>query len=121
MNFKHADGTYIGYYEIQTASAAKNIHIRTGCHGNPGACRKYLKEDEGVLKESWFFDYMINRLSLEKDSCSDSIDMVTGRPVGGSNSLLLMHHFIVRISLGYLTTFNDIMTFVDFVKEYIDA
>lgn len=24
------------------------------------------------------------------------------------------------MSLGYMTTFNDIMTFVDFVKEYID-
>lgn len=29
--------------------------------------------------------------------------------------------FLVRISLGYLTSFNDIMTFVDFAKEYIDA
>ena len=27
---------------------------------------------------------------------------------------------VVRISMGYLTTFNDIMTMVDFVKEYID-
>ena len=51
MNLLHSDGSYIGYYSIQTASAAKNIHIRTGCHCNPGACRKYLNEDEKLLKE----------------------------------------------------------------------
>lgn len=100
MNFLRANGSYIGYYEIQTASAAKNIHIRTGCHCNPGACRKYLKESETVLKT----------LSLEKDSCSDEIDMVNGKPVGA-----------IRVSLGYLTNFNDIMRYVDFVKSYIDA
>ena len=100
MNFLRANGSYIGYYQIQTESAAKNIHVRTGCHCNPGACRKYLKEPESVLKT----------LSLEKDSCSDEIDMVNGKPVGG-----------IRVSLGYLTNFNDIMRYVDFVKTYIDA
>ncbi|KAK8799195.1 hypothetical protein WA171_005942, partial [Blastocystis sp. BT1] len=99
FNLKHPDGSYFGYYDIQLASAARNIHIRTGCHCNPGACRKYLNESEEVLKI----------LSLEKDSCSDSNDMVNGHPVGG-----------IRVSLGYMTTFNDIMTFVDFIKEYID-
>ena len=38
------------YEQIQLASASKNIHIRTGCNCNPGACRKYLKESEEVLK-----------------------------------------------------------------------
>ena len=60
INLKHADGSYFGYYDVRTgeesdwqiqlASAAKNIHIRTGCHCNPGACRKYLNESEEVLK-----------------------------------------------------------------------
>lgn len=100
MNLLRANGSYIGYYQVQTESAAKNIHVRTGCHCNPGACRKYLKESESVLKT----------LSLEKDSCSDEIDMVNGKPVGG-----------IRVSLGYLTNFNDIMRYVDFVKTYVDA
>ncbi|KAK8817387.1 hypothetical protein WA556_003280, partial [Blastocystis sp. ATCC 50177/Nand II] len=100
LNFLHSDGSYIGYYEIQTDSAKQNIHIRTGCHCNPGACRKYLNESDEVLK----------KLSLEKNSCSDTNDMVNGHPVGG-----------IRISLGYMTTFNDIMAFVDFAKQYIDA
>ena len=51
LNFLHSDGSYIGYYEIQTDSAKQNIHIRTGCHCNPGACRKYLNESDEVLKK----------------------------------------------------------------------
>ena len=99
MNLLASNGSYIGYYDVQLASAARNIHIRTGCHCNPGACRKYLHES----------DEMIKTLSLEKDSCSDELDMINGKPVGG-----------IRVSLGYLTTFNDIMAYVDFVKSYID-
>ena len=99
MNLLASNGSYIGYYDVQLASAARNIHIRTGCHCNPGACRKYLHESEEMIKT----------LSLEKDSCSDELDMIDGKAVGG-----------VRVSLGYLTTFNDIMAYDDFVKSYID-
>lgn len=94
INLKHADGSYFGYYDvgvseesdwqIQLASAAKNIHIRTGCNCNPGACRKYLNESEEVLKMWVRGGFVTRRLSLEKDSCSDSNDMVNGHPVGGS-------------------------------------
>lgn len=51
LNFLHSDGSYFGYYEIQVESAKQNIHIRTGCHCNPGACRKYLHESDEVLKK----------------------------------------------------------------------
>ena len=72
FSLKRSDGSYIGYYDIQTESAAKNIHIRTGCHCNPGACRKYLKQPDNLYKI----------LASEKDSCSDSYDQYQGIPLG---------------------------------------
>ena len=87
LNFLHSDGSYIGYYDIETDSAKQNIHIRTGCHCNPGAFRKYLKESDEVLKKWGCGGEMRRRLSLEKNSCSDTNDMVNGHPVGGSGRL----------------------------------
>lgn len=73
MNLRRADGSYIGYYTVQIESARSNIHLRTGCHCNPGACRKYLRQPEFVYQEVW----------SQKDSCSDSIDSYRGVPLGG--------------------------------------
>ena len=73
MNLKRPDGSYIGYYTVQVDSARANVHVRTGCHCNPGACRKYLNQPEEVYEELW----------KQKDSCSDSIDSYKGIPLGG--------------------------------------
>ncbi|KAK8803347.1 hypothetical protein WA158_001041 [Blastocystis sp. Blastoise] len=99
INVKKYDGSYVGYYEIQSETSKDNIHVRTGCHCNPGACRLYLNQDNEQIKE-W---------SKERDSCSDSYDLLDGKPLGA-----------IRISLGYLTNFNDIMKMINFVKGYID-
>lgn len=36
-------GEYIGYSEILHFSNLYNIHLRTGCFCNPGACQHFLK------------------------------------------------------------------------------
>ena len=74
LNFLHSDGSYIGYYEIQTASARQNIHIRTGCHCNPGACRKYLRQPADIVERVMNF----------KRTCSDANDLLDGLPLGAS-------------------------------------
>ena len=76
MNLKHQDGSYIGYYRVQTDAARSNIHLRTGCHCNPGACRKYLHLADDVFEE----------VAREKDSCSDSFDSYKGIPLGAGKS-----------------------------------
>lgn len=73
MNLKRPDGSYIGYYTVQVDSARANVHLRTGCHCVPGACRKYLNQPKEVYEELW----------KQKDSCSDSIDSYKGIPLGG--------------------------------------
>ncbi|KAK8812629.1 hypothetical protein WA538_003841 [Blastocystis sp. DL] len=50
FNLLRSDGSHIGYYDVQTDSAKKNIHVRTGCHCNPGACRKYLRQPDGLYQ-----------------------------------------------------------------------
>lgn len=51
FNILQANGHHLGYFPVQTQSAIRNIHLRTGCHCNPGACRKYLKQPDGVFQE----------------------------------------------------------------------
>ena len=45
--------------------------------------------------------------SENKTSCGDELDMVKGIPLGA-----------IRLSLGYITTIEDVDRFVDFVKHY---
>ena len=99
LNILKYDGSYLGYYQAQTDFTNHNIHVRTGCHCNPGACRLYLKQNNDEIKE-W---------SKERDSCSDSYDMLNGKPLGA-----------IRISLGYLTNFNDVMKLIRFLETYRD-
>lgn len=97
LNFLRADASYVGYSEVQKLAEIHNIHLRTGCFCNPGACQNYLG-----LKED---DLMSNIAAGHV--CGDDIDVVNGLPTGA-----------VRLSLGYMTTFEDIEAFVDFVSKY---
>ncbi|KAG7386443.1 hypothetical protein PHYPSEUDO_000272 [Phytophthora pseudosyringae] len=96
-NFLRAEGSYVGYSEVHKLAEIHNFHLRTGCFCNPGACQHYLG-----LKES---DLMSNIAAGHV--CGDNIDVVNGLPTGA-----------VRLSLGYMTTFEDIETFVEFASKY---
>lgn len=78
---------------------AKGFHIRSGCSCNPGACFSYLG-----LREEEVATFFYN-----KDSCGDGLDVVNHGtlPLGA-----------VRVSLGSLTTFEEVQAFIEFVKAY---
>ncbi|KAK1934443.1 Molybdenum cofactor sulfurase [Phytophthora citrophthora] len=99
-NFLRADTSYVGYSEVHKLAEIHNIHLRTGCFCNPGACQHYLG-----LKEA---DLMSNIAAGHV--CGDDIDVVNGLPTGA-----------VRLSLGYMTTYEDIEAFVEFVSKYFVA
>lgn len=61
----------------------------------------------------------MNRALKEKRSCADSVDSYREVPLGGGT--IPSSFSIVRASLGYLTSIEDVITLVDFVKEYIDV
>jgi len=96
LNVLDANGEYIGYSTVQDLTATAGFHIRTGCNCNPGACFDYLHiSSEEVV-----------RYSLEKTSCGDEMDIVDGKPLGG-----------VRISIGYLSSFEDALALLNFAKS----
>lgn len=97
LNFLRADGSYVGYAEVSKLAEIHNIHLRTGCFCNPGACQEYLG-----LKESDILG------GIEAGHvCGDHIDLVNGLPTGA-----------VRLSIGYMTTYEDIVAFIDFTIKY---
>ncbi|CAI5727349.1 unnamed protein product [Hyaloperonospora brassicae] len=96
-NFLRADGSYVGYSEVNKLADIHDIHLRTGCFCNPGACQHYLE-----LKDA---DLMSN--AEAGHVCGDSIDVVNGLPTGA-----------VRLSIGYMTTFEDVVAFLAFVSSY---
>ena len=57
-----------------------NIHVRTGCFCNPGACYN----DIGIPEKR------IIEVAMDRTSCGDEIDMIDEKPSGA-----------VRSSIGY--------------------
>src|SRR5690606_1134349 len=53
FNIFWENGTYVGYNDVQRLSSLHNIHIRTGCFCNPGACQKYLYLTNEEIKQNF--------------------------------------------------------------------
>ena len=85
FNVLKSNGRYLGYYRVQQDSLQKNIHLRTGCHCNPGACRKYLHQPVDVYERYERGNMIIGRVLEEKQTCSDSFDSYRGLPLGAGS------------------------------------
>lgn len=70
------------------------IQLRTGCFCNPGACAKYLGLSHSDLISNIEAGHV----------CWDDYDILNGKPTGA-----------VRVSFGYMSTFEDAWKFIDFV------
>nr|XP_025033691.1 molybdenum cofactor sulfurase [Pelodiscus sinensis] len=97
INFNVLDenGDVIGYSQVDKLASLYNIHVRTGCFCNTGACQQHL----GISNED------VKRNLQAGHVCGDDIDIIDGRPTGS-----------VRISFGYMSTFEDAQTFLKFIK-----
>ncbi|KAK3033127.1 hypothetical protein RJ639_036486, partial [Escallonia herrerae] len=94
FNLKRPDGSWFGYHEVEKLASLSGIQLRTGCFCNPGACAKYL----GLSH----LDILSN---IEAGHvCWDDRDILNGKPTGA-----------VRISFGYMSTFEDARKFMDFI------
>ncbi|KGL75951.1 Molybdenum cofactor sulfurase, partial [Tinamus guttatus] len=80
--------------KVDKMAGVYNIHFRTGCFCNTGACQMHL----GISNED------IRRNLQAGHLCGDDIDLIDGRPTGS-----------VRISFGYMSTFEDAQTFLKFI------
>ncbi|XP_068597270.1 molybdenum cofactor sulfurase isoform X2 [Brachionichthys hirsutus] len=90
FNLKDCRGQIIGYSQVDRMAALFNIHLRTGCFCNTGACQSFL----GLTSQQ------------AGHVCGDDVDLVDGQPTGS-----------VRVSFGYMSTFEDCQTFLNFVAE----
>ncbi|NXE76255.1 MOCOS sulfurase, partial [Cochlearius cochlearius] len=96
INFNVLDenGEVIGFSQVDKMASLYNIHVRTGCFCNTGACQMHL----GISNED------IQKNLQAGHVCGDDIDLVDGRPTGS-----------VRISFGYMSSFEDAQTFLKFI------
>uniref|UniRef100_UPI003AACC1DD molybdenum cofactor sulfurase n=1 Tax=Centroberyx gerrardi TaxID=166262 RepID=UPI003AACC1DD len=98
LNFNLMDclGQMIGYSQVDRLASLYNIHVRTGCFCNTGACQLFL----GISNQE------VKRNLQAGHVCGDSIDLVEGQPTGS-----------VRVSFGYMSTFEDCQNFLNFVVD----
>ncbi|KAL5277141.1 MOCOS family protein [Megaselia abdita] len=96
FNILHPDGSYVGFAEVACIAAIYNIHIRTGCFCNPGACQEFLALTNEDIKKQFQAGHI----------CSDYNDLVDGLPTGA-----------VRVSVGYMTTKEDIDRVVSMIRD----
>ena len=82
--------------QVEKLGSLYNIHLRTGCFCNTGACQKFLNLTNEQIK---------NNLSAGH-VCGDDVDLIEGKPTGS-----------VRISFGYMSNFADAKTFLTFLHE----
>lgn len=95
FNVLNPDGSYVNFGEVEFQSSAHKIHLRTGCFCNPGACQDYLSLSADDIIDT----------SVTRDSCSDPATVNPMRALGA-----------VRVSVGYLSTFDDVDTFLEFIR-----
>ncbi|XP_021738429.1 molybdenum cofactor sulfurase-like isoform X3 [Chenopodium quinoa] len=94
FNLKRPDGSWYGYREVEKLASLSGIHLRTGCFCNPGACAKYLGLSHTELLSNVEAGHI----------CWDDFDIVNGKPTGA-----------VRVSFGYMSTFEEAKKVVDFL------
>ena len=86
FNLNQRDGSPIGYSEIEARANAYQIHLRTGCFCNVGACQRYL----GLTDEQLWRNLAAGHV------CGDKVALVDGWHTGA-----------VRASFGYSSTKAD--------------
>ncbi|XP_056148041.1 molybdenum cofactor sulfurase isoform X2 [Lampris incognitus] len=98
LNFNLMDchGQMIGYSQVDKLASLYDIHVRTGCFCNTGACQFFLGMTNQQVKRNLQAGHV----------CGDSIDLVDGQPTGS-----------VRVSFGYMSTFEDCQKFLSFVVD----
>ncbi|GCB62050.1 hypothetical protein scyTo_0014432, partial [Scyliorhinus torazame] len=94
MNVLDEKGGIVGYAKVDKLANLYNIHLRTGCFCNTGGCQQHLGISDEDVKKNLQAGHV----------CGDSLDLIDGRPTGS-----------VRISFGYMSTFDDAQTFLKFI------
>ncbi|KAK2792493.1 hypothetical protein FQN51_001666 [Onygenales sp. PD_10] len=100
FNMRNSSGEWVGKSEVEKLAAVKDIQIRSGTLCNPGGMAYNL----GLKAEEMKRNYNAGQ------RCGDDNDIIEGKPTGG-----------LRVSIGAMSSINDIDRFVNFIDEfYVD-
>ena len=100
FNMKKSGGEFIGYAQVVSKAKKARVHLRGGCHCNPGACFDAVGLTEDKVEK--YYD--------AKTTCGDNNDIVDGIPLGS-----------VRASLGWATTDEDVDAFLHWLEnEFVE-
>ncbi|KAG0208544.1 hypothetical protein BGX28_000548 [Mortierella sp. GBA30] len=97
FNLKRSNGQWIGYGDVERLASMKNIHVRTGGFCNPGSMQRWLNLSAEEVKANLEAGHV----------CWDDTDILNGKPTGS-----------IRVSLGAMSSIDDIVKFVAFLEEY---
>jgi selenocysteine lyase/cysteine desulfurase len=102
LNFYDADGHFIDHRLVEQQANQENISLRTGCFCNPGDGELAL----GLSAEELSTCLVSTRNRLTIDEFRRCID---AKSTGA-----------VRVSMGIVTTFEDVYRFIQFARTFLD-
>lgn len=97
LNLKDRRGNFVSNSEVGKLASIRNIHIRSGGLCNPG----------GIACSLGLPPWSMKRNFAAGQRCGGEHDIIDGKPTG-----------MLRVSLGAMSNKQDIVAFVDFVKEF---
>ncbi|KAF2015933.1 PLP-dependent transferase [Aaosphaeria arxii CBS 175.79] len=97
FNLRNHLGAWVSNAEVEKIAAVKDFHIRTGGLCNPGGIAKYLQLAPWEMKENF----------SAGQRCGNDNDIMRARPTG-----------MIRVSLGAMSTLQDVVSFIDFLKDF---
>jgi molybdenum cofactor sulfurtransferase len=97
FNLRNAQGEWISNTEIEKVATVKNIHLRTGGLCNPGGIASSLGLEPWEMRDNFSAGHR----------CGSDNDVLNGKPTG-----------MIRISLGAMSTLQDVERFLSFIDEF---
>jgi molybdenum cofactor sulfurtransferase len=98
FNLRDSKGQMVSNLEVEKLAHIRNINIRTGGLCNPGGIQSALNLSPWQMKQNF---------SSGQRCGSENDDIINGQPTG-----------MIRASLGAMSTFADIETFISFISEF---
>jgi molybdenum cofactor sulfurtransferase len=102
VNFFDPEGRFVDHALVETRAARRRISLRTGCFCNPGAGELALGIEKNEIVTC--FRRTAGHLTYE-----DFRRCIDGKSTGA-----------VRISVGWLSNFSDVETFLAFARDLLD-
>lgn len=101
FNIQSPKGDIVSFADVEKEADKNSISVRSGSLCNPGGIATYLKWSPKELRAAYD----------EGHRCSEPLAQVFGKPIG-----------VVRVSLGAMSSDEDVQRFVTFVREtYLDV